>query len=63
MRITLDAVVLDSPDQSGLYIARDIIGGWAYLIGDRAGDTFSQPGSCPGELGIQLRCAFHFAAN
>lgn len=46
MRITLDAVVLDSPDQSGLYIARDIIGGWAYLIGDRAGDTFSQPGSC-----------------
>ncbi len=64
VRITLGAVVLDSPDQSGLYIAKDIIGGWAYLIGDRAGDTlFRSQGGCPGGLDIQLRCAFLLAAN
>ncbi len=64
VRITLGAVVLDSPDQSGLYIAKDLIGGWAYLIGDKAGDTLSRSqGGCPGGLDIQLRCAFLLAAN
>jgi hypothetical protein len=64
VRISLGAVVLDSPDHSGRYIARDMVGGWAYLIADREGDTrFRSQGGCPGGLEVQLRCAFLLAAN
>ncbi len=64
VNITLGTVVLDSLDHSGRYIARDMVGGWAYLIADREGDTrFRSQGGCPGGLDVQLRCAFLLAAN
>ena len=64
VRITLGTVVLDSPDRSGRYIAQDMVGGWAYLIADRAGDTWARSqGGCPGGLDVQLRCAFLLAAS
>lgn len=64
VRITLGTVVLDSPDRSGRYIAKDMVGGWAYLIVDRAGDTWARSqGGCPGGLDVQLRCAFLLAAS
>lgn len=63
-RITLGAVVLDSPDHTGRYIARDIVGGWAYMVADREGDTRARgSGGCPGGLDVQLRCSFLLAAN
>ena len=62
--INLGAVVLDSPDHTGRYIARDIMGGWAYLVSDREGDTRARGnGGCPGGIDVQLRCAFLLAAN
>lgn len=64
VRITLGTVVLDSPDRSGRYIAKDMVGGWAYLIADKAGDTWARSqGGCPGGLDVQLRCAFLLAAS
>lgn len=64
VHITLGTVVLDSLDHSGRYIARDMVGGWAYLIADKDGDTRSRgQGGCPGGLDVQLRCAFLLAAN
>ena len=64
VRIALGTVVLDSPDQSGRYIAKDMVGGWAYLISDKVGDTRSRSqGGCLGGLDVQLRCAFLLAAN
>lgn len=64
VHITLGTVVLDSLDNSGRYIARDMVGGWAYLITDQDGDTRSRSqGGCPGGLDVQLRCAFLLAAN
>lgn len=63
-RITLGAVVLDSPDHTGRYIARDIVGGWAYMVADREGDTLARgSGGCPGGLDVQIRCSFLLAAN
>lgn len=63
-RITLGAVVLDSPDHSGRYVARDIMGGWAYMVADREGDTRARGnGGCPGGIDAQLRCAFLLAVN
>lgn len=64
VRITLGTVVLDSPDRSGRYIARDMVGGWAYMIADKAGDTWARSqGGCPGGLDVQLRCAFLLASS
>ena len=64
VRITLGALVLDSPDRSGRYIASDMVGGWAYLISDGAGDTWARSqGGCPGGLDVQLRCAFLLAVS
>lgn len=64
VRIALGTVVLDSLDQSGRYIAKDMVGGWAYLIADKVGDTRSRSqGGCPGGLDVQLRCAFLLAAS
>lgn len=63
-RITLGAVVLDSPDHSGRYVARDIMGGWAYMVADQEGDTRARGnGGCPGGIDAQLRCAFLLAVN
>lgn len=56
--ISLGWVVLDRPDQSGLYIAKDLVGGWAYLIADDDGDTrFRGQGACAGGIDVALRCA------
>lgn len=61
--ISLGWVVLDRPDQSGLYIAKDMIGGWAYLIADEDDDTrFRGQGSCAGGVDVALRCALLSAA-
>jgi hypothetical protein len=57
--ISLGAIVLDRPDRTGLYIARDLAGGWAYLIADAEGDARSRgQGGCEGGLDVALRCAF-----
>lgn len=62
--IALGSVVLDSPDQTGRYFAKDLAGGWAYLVGDAAGDNrFRGHGVCDGGLDMTLRCAFLSAAN
>ena len=56
--IALGAVVLDTPDRSGCYVAKDLVGGWAYLITDREGDyRFQGAGSCPGGIDAALRWA------
>lgn len=56
--------MLDSPDHTGRYIARDIVGGWAYMVADRVGDTLARgSGGCPGGLDVQIRCSFLLAAN
>lgn len=61
--ISLGWVVLDRPDQSGLYIAKDMIGGWAYVIADEDDDTrFRGQGSCAGGVDVALRCALLSAA-
>lgn len=57
--IFLASIVLDRPDQSGLYIAKDLAGGWAYLITDAEGDSrFRGQGACAGGVDVALRCAF-----
>jgi hypothetical protein len=57
--ISLGSVVLDRPDQTGRYIAKDLAGGWAYLIGDADGDSRCRgQGVCEGGLDLTLRCAF-----
>lgn len=61
--ISLGWVVLDRPDQSGLYIAKDMVGGWAYAIADEDDDTrFRGQGSCAGGVDVALRCALLSAA-
>jgi hypothetical protein len=62
--ISLGSVVLDRPDQTGRYIAKDLAGGWAYLVGDADGDHRCRgQGVCEGGLDLTLRCAFLSAAN
>lgn len=57
--IALGSVVLDRPDQSGEYIAKDLAGGWAYVVADHDGDMrFRGQGVCAGGLPAALRCAF-----
>lgn len=57
--ITLSAVVLDLPDRSGRYVARDFAAGWAYVLTDHDGDNrFRGEGACHGGRDIALRCAF-----
>jgi hypothetical protein len=62
--ITLGSVVLDRPDQTGEFIAKDIAGGWAYLVGDAEGDNRCRgQGVCEGGLDLTLRCGFMAAVN
>jgi hypothetical protein len=62
--ISLGAVVLDRPDQTGVYIAKDLAGGWAYLVADAAGDHRCRgQGVCGGGLDVALRCAFLSASH
>jgi hypothetical protein len=62
--ISLGSVVLDRPDQTGRYIAKDLAGGWAYLIGDADGDNRCRgQGVCEGGLDLTLRCAFLSAGS
>jgi hypothetical protein len=62
--IALGSVVLDRPDQTGRYFAKDLAGGWAYLVGDADGDArFRGHGVCDGGLDTTLRCAFLSALN
>ena len=62
--LSLGSVVMDRPDRTGLYIAKDIIGGWAYLVADVDGDNrFRGQGVCAGGLDMALRCAFLAAAE
>ena len=62
--ITLGSVVLDRPDQTGRFIAKDLAGGWAYLIGDADGDSRCRgQGACDGGLDLTLRCGFLSAAG
>lgn len=64
VRIALGSVVLDRPDRTGQYIAKDLAGGWAYLIADQEGDNrYRGQGACAGGLEIGLRCAFLSAAG
>jgi hypothetical protein len=57
--MSICSVVLDRPDQTGLYVAKDLAGGWAYLIADADGDSrFRGHGACAGGLDVALRCAF-----
>jgi hypothetical protein len=61
--VTLGWVVLDRPDQSGVYIAKDLASGWAYLVADQDGDTrYRGQGPCAGGVDVALRCAFLSAA-
>jgi hypothetical protein len=58
-RLALGAVVLDRPDLGGVYIAKDLVGGWAYHIADGAGDArFRGHGACEGGLDMALRRGF-----
>ena len=62
--ISLGSVVLDRPDQTGRFIAKDLVGGWAYLVGDADGDSRCRgQGVCEGGLDMTLRCAFLSAAG
>jgi hypothetical protein len=62
--ISLGSVVLDRPDHTGRYFAKDLAGGWAYLVGDADGDNRSRGrGVCEGGLDLTLRCAFLAAAS
>lgn len=59
VRITLASIVLDRPDHSGRYIAKDLAGGWAYLVADGDGDSrYRGQGVCEGGLEVALRCSF-----
>jgi hypothetical protein len=62
--IALGSVVLDRPDQTGRYFAKDLAGGWAYLVGDAEGDNrFRGHGVCEGGLDTTLRCALLSAVH
>jgi len=62
--ISLGSVVLDRPDQTGTYIAKDLAGGWAYLVADEQGDHRCRgQGVCDGGLDVALRCAFLSASH
>ncbi len=62
--ITLGSVVMDRPDRTGRFIAKDLSGGWAYLVADVDGDSrFRGQGVCSGGLDVALRCAFLAAAE
>lgn len=62
--ISLGSVVLDRPDHSGHYIAKDLAGGWAYLVTDAQGDhRYRGQGVCEGGLDMALRCAFLSASH
>lgn len=57
--ISLGSVILDRPDQTGRFFAKDMAGGWAYLVGDADGDDRCRGhGVCEGGLDLTLRCAF-----
>ena len=59
VRISVGAVVLDRPDGSGEYIAKDLAGGWAYIVADNEGDNrYRGQGSCDGGVAAGLRYAF-----
>jgi hypothetical protein len=60
----LGSVVLDRPDQTGQYFAKDLAVGWAYLISDDDGDArFRGQGACAGGLDVALRYAFLSASG
>ena len=62
--VTLGSVVMDRPDRTGRYIAKDLSGGWAYIVADVDGDNrFRGQGVCSGGLDVALRCAFLAAAE
>jgi hypothetical protein len=62
--ISLGSVVLDRPDQSGQYIAKDLAGGWAYIVRDADGDSRCRgQGVCEGGLDLTLRCGFLSAVS
>jgi len=62
--ISLSAVVLDLPDQTGRYIAKDFAAGWAYIIADAEGDKrFRGQGTCAGGQRTALRYAFLSAVS
>src|SRR5258708_977559 len=62
--VSLGSVVLDRPDHTGVYIAKDLVAGWAYHIADSDGDTrYRGHGVCAGGLDVALRCALLCAAS
>ncbi len=62
--VALGSIVLDRPDQTGVYVAKDLVGGWAYLVTDHEGDSrLRGQGACAGGLEVALRCAFLSAAS
>jgi hypothetical protein len=62
--ISLGSVLLDRPDQTGRFFAKDVAGGWAYLVGDAEGDNLWRgQGVCEGGLDLTLWCAFMSAVN
>ena len=62
--ITVGSVVLDRPDQSGEFIAKDLAVGWAYIVADNEGDKrFRGQGSCAGGLATGLRYALMSAVG
>lgn len=64
VNISLGSIVLDRPDQTGLYVAKDLVGGWAYLVTDHEGDSrLRGHGACAGGLEVALRCAFLSASS
>lgn len=57
--ISLASIVLDVPDQTGQYIAKDFAGGWAYLVTDGEGDAlFRGQGSHTGNVAGGMQYAF-----
>lgn len=62
--VALGSIVLDRPDQTGVYVAKDLVGGWAYLVTDHEGDgRLRGHGACAGGLEVALRCALLSAAS
>jgi hypothetical protein len=56
IKIALGAIVLDTPDRSGNYVAKDLVGGWSYQITDDEGDyRYRGDGHCPGGLETALQ--------
>ena len=64
VRVALGAVVLDTPDRTGCYVAKDSVGGWSYLVIDSDGDhRFRGDGTCAGGVDVALRWAVLAALN